>query len=494
MIKQAVCASGFCLRTDCCWAGGLARKCVNRLFPLVEIEMIIISNADNSAVKCPPITNKTRVRAILGACSGNLVEWYDFFIYAYTSIYFASLFFPAGDQNSQLLATAGIFAVGFFMRPLGGWIFGYIADTRGRKISMIISIFMMCGGSLMIAIMPTYESIGVAAPILLVIARLMQGLSVGAEYGTGATYISEMSTAGRRSFFGSFQYSTIIAGQLLALLTVAVLQHVLLPEELKAWGWRIPFLIGAISAIVVVFLRRSMTETASVKEMKSKEAGSIRALLKHKRAVILTVAITMGCSLYYYTFTSYMQKYLVLSVGMDAGTVSFIMTSALVCFMICQPFFGMLADRIGVKKSMMIFGGLATLLVVPILTTLKTVSSPYAAFALVMSGLLVAAFYTPVTGVLKADLYPASVRALGVGLPYAIGNALCGGTAEYVALMLKSMGIESYFFYYVAALVCVTFIASLLMPDLRKHGYLDGTGTVEDNFAKSPGYGRSAHS
>jgi Arabinose efflux permease len=237
-----------------------------------------------------------------------------------------------------------------------------------------------------------------------------------------------------------------------------------------------------------------MTETASVKEMKSKEAGSIRALLKHKRAVILTVAITMGCSLYYYTFTSYMQKYLVLSVGMDAGTVSFIMTSALVCFMICQPFFGMLADRIGVKKSMMIFGGLATLLVVPILTMLKTVSSPYAAFALVMSGLLVAAFYTPVTGVLKADLYPASVRALGVGLPYAIGNALCGGTAEYVALMLKSMGIESYFFYYVAALVCVTFIASLLMPDLRKHGYLDGTGSVEENFSGSSGYSRGAHS
>lgn len=456
--------------------------------------MIIISNVDKAdALKASSITNKGRVRAILGACSGNLVEWYDFFIYAYTSIYFASLFFPAGDQNSQLLATAGIFAVGFFMRPLGGWIFGYIADTRGRKISMIISIFMMCGGSLMIAVMPTYETIGVAAPILLIVARLMQGLSVGAEYGTSATYISEMSTSGRRSFFGSFQYFTIIAGQLLALLTVAILQHILLPEDLKAWGWRIPFFIGAISAIVVVFLRRSMAETASTKEMKSKDAGSIKVLFKHKRALILTIAITMGCSLYFYTFTSYMQKFLVLSVGMDAGTVSFIMTSALVCFMVCQPFFGMLADRMGVKKSMMIFGGLATLLVVPILTALKTVSSPYAAFALIMSGLMIAAFYTPVTGVLKADLYPASVRALGVGLPYAIGNALCGGTAEYVALMLKSMGIESYFFYYVAALVCVTFIASMLMPDLRKHGYLDGTGTVEENFGWSSRNGCSTH-
>lgn len=444
--------------------------------------MITISTIDNTgAVKIPSMTNSGRVRAIFGACSGNLVEWYDFFIYAYTSIYFASLFFPAGDQSSQLLATAGIFAVGFFMRPLGGWIFGYIADTRGRKISMIISVFMMCGGSLMIAVMPTYETIGVFAPALLIVARLMQGLSVGAEYGTGATYISEMSTPGRRSFFGSFQYFTIIAGQLLALLTVATLQHTMLPEDLKAWGWRIPFFIGAISAIVVVYLRRSMTETASAKEMKSKEAGSIKALLKHKRALILTVTITMGCSLYFYTFTSYMQKFLVLSAGMNPGTVSFIMTSALVCFMISQPFFGMLADRIGVKKCMMIFGALATLLAVPILTALKTVSNPYAAFALIMSGLIVAVFYTPVTGVLKADLYPASVRALGVGLPYAIGNALCGGTAEYVALVLRTMGIESFFFYYVAALAFITFIAAMLMPDLRKHGYLDGTGTVEQH-------------
>ncbi|WP_409201918.1 MFS family transporter [Pseudomonas sp. SG20052] len=451
--------------------------------------MTKISGVDKSgAVEVSSMTNKGRVRAILGACSGNLVEWYDFFIYAYTSIYFASLFFPSGDQGSQLLATAGIFAVGFFMRPLGGWIFGYLADTRGRKVSMIISIFMMCGGSLMIAVMPTYETIGVAAPALLLVARLMQGLSVGAEYGTGATYISEISTPGRRSFFGSFQYATIIAGQLLALLTVTALQHTLLPEELKAWGWRIPFFIGAVSAIVVVYLRRSMVETASAKDMKRKEAGSIKALLKHKRAVMLTVAITGGCSLYYYTFTTYMQKFLVLSVGIDAGTVSFIMTSALVCFMICQPFVGMLADRIGVKKSMLIFGGLAALLVVPILTVLKTVSSPYAAFALVMSGLIIAAFYTPVTGVLKADLYPASVRALGVGLPYAIGNALFGGTAEYTALTLRTMGVESYFFYYVAALACVTFIAAMLMPDLRKHGYLDGNGTVEENTGfSSPG-------
>jgi MFS transporter, MHS family, dicarboxylic acid transporter PcaT len=434
--------------------------------------------------------NKSRIRGLIGACSGNLVEWYDFFAYAYTAIYFASAFFPSGNQTSQLLATAGVFAVGFFMRPLGGWLFGWIADTRGRKISMIIAVFMMCTGSLVIALLPTYQTIGVAAPILLVVARLLQGLSVGAEYGTGATYISEVATAGRRGLYGSFQYFTIIAGQLLALLTVVVLQHTLSPEDLKAWGWRIPFFIGALSAVVVVYLRRSMTETASQKDMHRKEAGSISGLLAHKHAVLLVLAFTAGGSLYFYTFTTYMQKFLVVSAGMSPETVSIIMTTALVCFMACQPLFGMLADRIGVKAHMLLFSGLAALLVVPILYALKSVTSPYAAFGLVVSGLVIASFYTPISGLVKADLYPPAVRALGVGFPYAIANALFGGTAEYVALSLRSVGVEPYFFFYVAALAVLTFIASALMPDLGRHGYLDGTGAIEENTGFKRGSGR----
>ena len=447
-------------------------------------------NADMSTAR--PLTRKERTTAIVGVCSGNLVEWYDFFIYAYTSIYFASLFFPAGDQTSQLLATAGIFAVGFFMRPLGGWIFGYIADTRGRKISMIISVFMMCGGSLMIAVMPTYATVGVAAPVLLVVARLMQGLSVGAEYGTGATYISEVSRAGRRSFYGSFQYMTIIAGQLLALLTVAVLQLVLSEQDLKAWGWRVPFLIGALASIVVVYLRRTMRETATAQGMKSKEAGSLRGLMQHKRAVLLTFTITIGCSLYFYTFTAYMQKFLVVSVGIPAPTVSIIMASALVIFMFAQPVFGMLADKIGVRRNMIIFGLLSTFLVIPLLSAIKSVQDPLSAFALVVAGLLIAAFYTPVTGVLKADFYPPTVRALGVGLPYAVGAAMFGGSAEYVALSFRSLGMEQYFYLYVAAIGAITLVSSLLMPDLSRHGYLDGDGKVEENIGVRKFMGRKS--
>jgi metabolite-proton symporter len=417
---------------------------------------------------------RRRILAIVGASSGNLVEWYDFYTYAFTSIYFASAFF-AGNATSQLLATAAVFAVGFFMRPLGGWLFGWLADKHGRKNSMVISVLVMCGGSLMIAVLPTYASVGFAAPVFLLVARLVQGLSVGGEYGTAATYMSEVATKGRRGFYSSFQYVTLIGGQLLALLVILTLQQMLSTDQLKAWGWRIPFAIGALAALVAMYLRRSLSETASKEAMHSKEAGSLRALLHHKGAVLLVLAFTMGGSLYFYTFTTYMQKYLVNTAQMDAKTVSVVMTVVLVLYMCLQPVFGALSDRIGRKNNMLLFSGLATLGSVPLLAYLGGVSSAVTAFILVLLGLVIASFYTSVSGVVKAELFPTEVRALGVGFTYAVGNALFGGTAEYVALSFKSAGREGWFGWYVAALCALAFVASVAMPDNRKHSYLDGT-------------------
>src|ERR1700736_694451 len=302
---------------------------------------------------------RRRLLAIVGASSGNLVEWYDFYAYAFTSIYFASAFFPSGDATSQLLATAGIFAVGFFMRPLGGWLFGWIADTHGRRTSMVISVLMMCAGSLMISLMPTYATIGAAAPIALLIARLVQGLSVGGEYGTAATYMSEVASKGNRGFYSSFQYVTLIGGQLLALLVLALLQALLTADELKAWGWRIPFVIGAIAALVAMYLRRSLAETASAEAMHRKEAGSVTALLRnHPRAVLIVLAFTMGGSLYFYTFTTYMQKYLVNTEHMDAPWCIFVLSVVLILYMLLQPAFGALSDVIGRKNNMILFTAL----------------------------------------------------------------------------------------------------------------------------------------
>ena len=423
---------------------------------------------------------RRRIIAIVGASSGNLVEWYDFYAYAFTSIYFASAFFPSGDATSQLLATAGIFAVGFFMRPLGGWLFGWMADTHGRRTSMVISVLMMCAGSLMIAIMPTYTSIGAMAPVLLLVARLTQGLSVGGEYGTAATYMSEVASKGNRGFYSSFQYVTLIGGQLLALLVLAVLQMLLTTEELKAWGWRIPFVIGAMAAIVAMYLRRSLAETASEEAMHSKEAGSVINLLRHHpRAVLIVLAFTMGGSLYFYTFTTYMQKYLVNTAHMDAKIVTFVMTVVLVVYMFLQPAFGALSDRIGRRNNMILFTALGALAAVPLLVALGDVSNPYMAFFLVLIALAIASFYTSISGVVKAELFPTQVRALGVGLTYAVANALFGGTAEYVALWLKSSGQEQWFAWYVAGMVAIGLAASLIMPDTRKYGFLEGTGQIE---------------
>ena len=423
---------------------------------------------------------RRRIFAIIGASSGNLVEWYDFYAYAFTSIYFASAFFPSGDRTSQLLATAGIFAAGFLMRPLGGWLFGWMADKHGRRTSMITSVLMMCAGSLLITLMPTYASIGALAPALLLLARLAQGLSVGGEYGTAATYMSEVATKGRRGFYSSFQYVTLIGGQLLALLVLAMLQALLTNDELTAWGWRIPFLIGALAAIVAMYLRRSLAETASAEAMHSKEAGSLTGLWRHHpRAILIVFVFTMGGSLYFYTFTTYMQKYLVNTAHMDVRVVTFVMTVVLVIYMLLQPVFGALSDRIGRRNNMILFTALGALAAPPIIFMLAGVSSPAAALLLVLAALTIASFYTSISGVVKAELFPTQVRALGVGLTYAIANAMFGGTAEYVALWLKSAGRESWFAWYVAGMVAIGLAAALIMPDTRKYGYLEGSGQVE---------------
>lgn len=423
-----------------------------------------------------------RIKGVFGACAGNLVEWFDFYVYSYASIYFAASFFPKGDRLSQLLSTAIIFAVGFFMRPLGGWLFGRIADRSGRRRAMMLSVSLMCCGSAFVALLPTYAMVGNLAPALLLLARMLQGLSVGAEYGTGATYLSEVSNAGRRGLLGSFQYVTLVGGQLLAMLTLVVLQQFLTTAELAAWGWRIPFAVGALGGFVVLLLRRTMTETATAASMARKEAGSVRALWRdHKRALILIVLFTSGGSLYFYTFTNYMQKLLVLT-GLAPDMVSLVMTAALLGFVVLQPLMGMLCDRIGLKAHMLIFTGLATVTSVPLLMALEHAAGPLMAFALVMLGLTINAFYTAIAGLVKADMFPAPVRALGVGLPYAIGNALFGGTAESVALALRQAGRTETYFWYLAAVSAVAFLASLAMPNLTRHGYLDGDGKVEANI------------
>ncbi len=425
-------------------------------------------------------TTRHRLAAIVAASSGNLVEWYDFYAYSFASLYFAPQFFPKGDATSQLLSAAAVFAVGFFMRPLGGWLFGRIADRYGRKRSLLASVLLMGCGSGLLACLPTYQSVGELAPALLLLARLIQGLSVGGEYGTAATYMSEVAGRGRRGFFSSFQYVTLSGGQLLAAAVVAVLQQVLSVADLQAWGWRIPFAVGAAASLVALCVRSALAETATEADRSRQGSGSLRDLLRFKRGLLLTLAFTMGGSLYFYTTTTYMQKFLVNSVRLDPKTATNLMTGALFVFVVAQPLFGALSDRIGRKNNMLLFGTGVALCIVPIMSALPRVANHLpAVFALVVASLVIGCFYTSISGVVKAELFPPHVRALGVGLSYAVANALFGGTAEYIALFLKEAGRESAFFYYVTLTALVVLGAAWWMPDTRRHGYLDGDGRIE---------------
>ncbi|MCC2378979.1 MFS transporter [Bacillus wiedmannii] len=407
---------------------------------------------------------------------GNLIEWYDWYVYSAFAVYFSAEFFPKGDPTSQLLNTAAIFAVGFLMRPIGSLLMGRYADRHGRRAALTLSITVMAGGSLIIACTPSYESIGIMAPIILVLARLLQGLSLGGEYGTSATYLSEMASSGRRGFYSSFQYVTLVAGQMVALGVQIVLQQLLSEPDMKAWGWRIPFIIGAMGAVAVLWLRRTMDESeqfANIKSQKRESAGTVRALMKHPKAVLTVVGLTLGGTVAFYTYTTYLQKFMVNTVGLPKEVVSWINFVALLIFVVLQPIAGLLSDKIGRRPLLMAFGILGTLLTAPIFFFMEKTTEPIVAFLLMMVGLIIVTGYTSINAIVKAELFPTEIRALGVGLPYALTVAIFGGTAEFIALWLKSIGMESLFYFYVAGCIAISFITYWRMDESSKTSQIE---------------------
>jgi MHS family alpha-ketoglutarate permease-like MFS transporter len=421
--------------------------------------------------------SKSRLKAIFGGSVGNLVEWYDWYAYSAFAIYFSASFFPKGNATVQLLNTAGIFALGFLMRPLGGYIFGRLADRIGRKKSMVFSVLLMSMGSLLIAFIPTYQTIGIAAPILLLTARLLQGLSVGGEYGVSATYLSEMATKSRRGFYSSFQYVTLIGGQLLALAVQLALQKLFLTEvQMLDWGWRIPFVIGAVLSLVALYLRKNLEETQAFKNQKNHtndKKGSIKALLKHPKSVIKVIGLTLGGTLAFYTYTTYMQKFLVNTMHLSKEDSTLMSFTSLFIFACLQPVFGALSDKIGRKPLLIGFGVLGTICTVPLLTLLSNTTSQFQAFLLLMFALIIVSGYTSINAIVKAELFPAEIRALGVGLPYALTVAIFGGTAEYIALWLKDIQHENYYYWYITACIFISLMVYVFMKDTKVVSELD---------------------
>ena len=418
---------------------------------------------------------RNRLKSIIGGSTGNLVEWYDWYAYSAFTLYFAPHFFPAGDRTAQLLNAAAIFAVGFLMRPVGAWVMGIYADRRGRKAGLTLSVTLMCAGSLLIAVTPGYERIGAMAPALLVLARLMQGLSVGGEYGASATYLSEMAGRDRRGFFSSFQYVTLIAGQLTALVVLLILQATMSEAALEEWGWRIPFAIGGVLALLVFRIRRGLAETRSFTNARAQGAprsGFWQLVRHHPRQTATVMLLTAGGTLAFYAYSIYMQKFLVNTSGFDRETASAINAATLFGFMCLQPLAGALSDRIGRKPLMVGFGVAGVLFTWPIFTALEDVRSPLVAGLIVMGALAIVTGYTAINAVVKAELFPAHIRALGVALPYALANTIFGGTAEYVALWFKQAGMERGFYAYVTVMIALSLVVYLRMRDTRDHSLI----------------------
>ncbi|WP_330083178.1 MFS transporter [Methylocystis iwaonis] len=414
--------------------------------------------------------DKARIRAILVGSIGNLVEWFDFYVYSAFSLYFADAFFPGDDPVAQMLSASGVFALGFFMRPIGAYIFGRIGDGRGRRAALMLSVLLMCAGSLIIAFAPTYATVGAAAPALLLFARLLQGASLGGEYGSSATYLAETATPEKRGFYASFQYVTMIAGQLLALVVLLLLQNVLLDDHaLRAWGWRIPFAIGALLAIVALLMRRDLVETAAFKAARAEKArGSLHALLSHKRETATVVGLTLGGTIAFYVYTTYMQKFLKLSAGLSAAETTWISAGSLLFALLLQPIYGALSDRIGRRPMLIAFGLLGTLCTAPLLTAIQDARNAWTAFGLICVAWLIVGLYTSINAVVKAELFPAAIRVTGVALPYAATVSVFGGSAEYVALWFKTQGHESWFYWYASAAIFVSLVVYATMPETRE--------------------------
>jgi len=461
-----------------------------------------------ASVSTGVMTPFRRIKAILGGSAGNLVEWYDWFAYSAFTLYFAPHFFPKGDQTAQLLQAAAIFAVGFLARPIGAWAMGFYADRVGRRAALTAAVALMSLGSFAIALIPSYETIGVLAPMALTLARVVQGLSVGGEYGASATYMSEMAGKARRGFWSSFQYVTLIMGQLSATLVLLVLQHTLSNVELQVWGWRIPFAIGGVLAIVVFWIRSNLEESTSFTRVEAADRARLdprhmrwvmgllavalaicavlfklfgpgpmtpsiailvvwqlsfaAPLLKwHPREVLMVAGLTAAGSLSFYAYTTYMPKFLVNTAGFTKDAATAVSAGSLLVYMLFQPVMGHLSDRFGRKTTLTIAFGLGTLLTYPILTALSHSTSVLPAFGLAAALCLIHSGYSSVSAVVKSELFPTAVRALGVALPYAIANTIFGGTAEYVALWFKSQKMESGFYIYVSAMMFVALLIAL---------------------------------
>lgn len=417
-------------------------------------------NMKNSTSKLENVSQK---KVILAGTVGNAVEWFDWTIYATFAVFFAKQFFPSTDPTASLLATFAIFAVGFFMRPLGGIVLGIFSDRYGRKAALAATIMMMAGGSLMIGLSPTYEVIGIFAPIILVLARLLQGLSLGGEFASAATYLSEMAPKEKRGFYSSFMFFSAAIGILMASSLAWLLTTILTEQQMSNYGWRIPFLLGALGGLVGMWIRRSVPDS-EMTHAKEKVKNPLIFLIKnHPKETLRIVGISILTTFAFYIFIVYVPSYAIKALGAEPKVAFAANTIALVVFMLCQPVFGWLSDKIGRKPQLIVFAVGYLLFFYPII---KWMDSSFSSILLVeIFGLLLYALYTSIGPTLMSEQFPTEVRAVGIGAPYNLMVALLGGTTPYILTWLQSIGKQDYFYFLVIIGAALTLLTFIKMPE-----------------------------
>ncbi|MGW0003112.1 MFS transporter [Nocardia grenadensis] len=435
----------------------------------------------------PPATGSASSRAAtrravwntLRGSSGNLVEWYDVYVYTVFASYFESHFFDSTDKNSTVYVYA-IFAVTFLMRPVGSWFFGRYADRRGRRAALTFSVSLMAACSLVIALVPGRETIGVGAAVILILCRLVQGFATGGEYGASATYMSEAATRERRGFFSSFQYVTLIGGHVLAQLTLLVLQVFMDKQEISDFGWRIAFFIGGVAAVVVFWLRRSMDESLTQEQLdavrrgEDSESGSLRVLLvEYWRPLLVCFLVTMGGTLAFYTYSVNAPAMVKTAFEGQGMTATWINLAGLVFLMLLQPVGGLISDRVGRKPVLVFFGIGGVLYTWFLITFLQDATSVAATLVVTCVGYVLLTGYTSINAIVKAELFPSHIRALGVGIGYALANSVFGGTAPMIYQAAKNGGQVPWFIGYVTVVIGISLVVYLFVLRNKTETALD---------------------
>ncbi|WP_406312010.1 MFS transporter [Streptosporangium sp. NBC_01639] len=378
-------------------------------------------------------TSSGTANALVGGTVGNFVEWFDWSVYGFFAPYFASQFFPGGGTTATL-STLLVFAISFFMRPVGAAVLGVYADRRGRRHGMTLTILLMAAGSLLIALAPTYGAVGWLAPAILIAGRLLQGFSTGGEFGTSASFLVEWAKPGRRAFAGSFQQVSVVLGILCASLSATVLTRTLDDDAMSSWGWRVPFVLGAVIGLIGMYIRRRLTEPEAFRRLEQSGRQEQRPLgamaAGHRRAAWFVFGISIAGSVITYMWLTYLPTYAVLTQHAKEADAQLANTIALAFFVVVLPFAALLSDRFGRRPTMLVYAGAFVILPFPLLSMLDGSFGSVLLVSLV--GMAFLSLNHSNLATVFAELFPPQVRTIGIALPYAISNAIFGGTAPSV--------------------------------------------------------------